>query len=229
MTFLLKGMDLTLKATKLLIHTALVTLLLQQSTSAFTVVKNVNSDKPPVEQVVIFEKGKPADHLSFVDDPNCKLSFTPAGAIECRIIGGAEIKPLIKWKPRDGVPAGIRLQDYDYLILTCRLEGDTKVANAQGRVTSQRPDNLWFGFTLFDTNGERLGSASLADPTPDKKTPDKTTVLKFPMSLIKFWDMENKGEVQDIGFPWSKPHPNITREFRLIIDKIVLADDPKPN
>jgi len=196
---------------------------------AFTVVKNVNSGKPPVERVVIFEKGKPTDHLSFVDDSNCKLSFAPDGAIECRIIGCAEIKPLIKWKPSEGVPAGIHLQDYDYLILTCRLEGDTKVANAQGRVTSQRPDNLWFGFTLFDTNGERLGSASLADPTPDKKTPDKTTVLKFPMSLIKFWDMDKKGEVQAIGFPWSKPHPNITREFRLIIDKIVLADDPKPN
>ena len=42
---------------------------------AFTVVKNVNSGKPPVERVVIFEKGKPADHLSFVDDSNCKLSY----------------------------------------------------------------------------------------------------------------------------------------------------------
>ena len=196
---------------------------------AFTVIKNVNSGKPPVEQVVIFEKGKPADYLSFVDDPNCKLSFNPDGAIECRIIGCAEIKPMIKWKPGEGVPAGIRLQDYNYLILTCRLEGDTKVTTAPGRVSSQRPDNLWFGFTLFDANGERLGSASLADPTPDKKTPDKTTVLKFPMGLIKFWDMDKNGEVQAIGFPWSKPHLNMIRDFRLIIDKIALANDPKPN
>ena len=49
------------------------------------------------------------------------------------------------------------------------------------------------------------------------------------MGLIKFWDMDKNGEVQAIGFPWSKPHLNMIRDFRLIIDKIALANDPKPN
>ena len=98
--------------------------------------------------------------LSFVDDPNYKLSFTPEGAIECRITGGAEIKPLIKWKPKAGVPAGIRLQDYDYLILTCRLEGDTKVANAQGRVTGQRPVRFHAVRCQWRTIGQRQPGGS---------------------------------------------------------------------
>lgn len=195
------------------------------SAPAFEIIKNINSGKPPVEKIVIFEKGKPTDHLSFVDDANCKLSFTQDGSIECRIIGNAEIKPLIKWKAKPGLPAGFRTQDYDYVILTCRLEGTAKVTNAKGKVTDSRAANLWFGFSFFDANGESLGSGSLADPTADKVTPEKTTVLKFPMILVRFWDMDKTGEVQAIGFPWSKTRPDINRDFRLVIEKIALAVD----
>jgi hypothetical protein len=180
-----------------------------------------------MEKIVIFEKGKPTDHLSFVDDPNCKLSFTPDGSLECRIIGNAEIKPIIKWKPKPGLPAGFRTLDYDYIILTCRMEGNSKTTNAQGKVTETRPDNLWFGFSLFDANGERLGAVSLADGSVDIKTPATTTVLKFPMIMVRFWDMDKTGEVQAIGFPWSKTRPEVNRDFRLVIDKIAVVVDAK--
>ena len=196
-----------------------------QTVSAFDVIKNVNSLKPPVEKLVIFEKGKPTDHLSFVDDANCKLSFTPDGAIECRIVGNTEINPLIKWKAKEGLPAGFRLQDYDYVILTCRMEGTNKITDAKGTVSENRPANMYFCYTLFDLNGDRLGTANLADATTNGKTPDQTTVLKFPMILVRFWDQSKTGEVQAIGFPWAKTRSEINRDYRLIIDKIAVAVD----
>ena len=111
--------------------------------------------------------------------------------------------------------------------LTCRMEGNAKSTNAQGKVTETRAPNLWYGFSLFDANGERLGSASLADATADNKTPEATTVLKFPMALVRFWDMDKTGEVRSIGFPWSKTRPEINRDFRLVIEKIAVAVDAK--
>jgi hypothetical protein len=195
--------------------------------SGFDVIKNVNSGKPPIEKVVLFEKGKPHDHLSFVDDENCKLSYAADGAIECRIQGSAEIKPLLKWKETDGIPAGIRLQDYDYVIITCRLEGTVHTTNPNGKVTDTRPDNLWYGFSLYDANGEILGGCSFADPTEDKRTPDKTAVLKFPMMMVRIWHPENDGALAAIGFPWSKTRPTSNRDFKLVVDKISLAVEPK--
>ena len=187
---------------------------------AFEVIKDINKD--PVEKLVIFEKGKPAKHLSFVDDANCKLAFTDDGAIECRIVGNAVIKPMIKWKG-NGLPDSFKLKEYGYLILTCRMEGTNKVTNG-GKTTDQRADNLWFPVCLFNDAGEVLGSASLADPTPDKRTPDKSTTLKFPMVQLSFWG-PGRGDVSAVGFSWSKTHDNITRDFRVVIDKIAFAND----
>jgi len=198
---------------------------LNQKVSAFDVIKNVNSGKPMIEKLVIFEKGKPTDHLSFVDTENCKLSFTADGSIECRIQGNLEIKPLIKWKAKEGLPAGFRLRDYDYIILTCRMEGTNKITAANGKVNENRPPNLWYGFQLYDANGIRQGTASLADVTDTLTTPDKTTVLKFPMTLIRYWDLDKNDEIQSIGFPWGKTRPEINRDFRLIIEKIAVAVD----
>ena len=187
---------------------------------AFEVIKDIN--KEPVEKLVIFEKGKPAQHLSFVDDANCKLSFTKDGEIECLIVGNADIKPMIKWKG-NGLPDSFPLKTYGYLVLTCRMEGTNKVANG-GKTSDQRPDNLWFPVCLFNDSGEILGSASLADPTPDKCTPNKTTTLKFPMVQLSFWG-PGKGDVNAVGFNWSKTHANITRDYRVVIDKIAFAND----
>ena len=193
---------------------------LAQPLQAFEVIKDVN--KEPVEKLVIFEKGKPAGHLSFVDDANCKLAFAEDGAIECRIAGNAVIKPMIRWKG-NGLPDSFKLKEYGYLILTCRMEGTNKVTNG-GKTADQRAANLWFPVCLFNEAGEVLGSASLADPTPDKRTPDTTTTLKFPISQLSFWG-PGRGDVSAVGFSWSKTHDNITRDFRVVIDKIAFAND----
>jgi hypothetical protein len=197
-------------------------LTLSPEARAFEVIKNINSGKPPVEKLVIFEKGKPTDHLSFVDDANCKMSFAEDGSIVCRIINNAVIKPMIRWKG-GGLPEHFPLKEYDYLILTCRMEGTNKVTN-NGKTSDQRGDNLWFPVALFDDAGTLLGSASLADPTPDRRTPDKTTTLQFPKTLLTFWG-PGKGNVSAVGFSWGKTHDNITRDYTLVIDKIAFAND----
>ncbi|MFZ4779014.1 MAG: hypothetical protein ACOYM3_26915 [Terrimicrobiaceae bacterium] len=148
--------------------------------------------------------------------------MTEDGALECRIVGNAAIKPMIKWKG-NGLPDSFKLKEYGYLILTCRMEGTNKVTNS-GKTTDQRPDNLWFPVCLLNDAGEVLGSASLADPTPDKRTPDATTTLKFPIIQLTFWG-PGQGDVSAVGFSWSKPHDNTTRDFRVVIDKIAFAND----
>jgi len=198
---------------------------LAQAAAGFEVIKNINSGKPPVEKIVIFEKGKPADHLVFIDDADCKLSFTADGSIECRLLGTAEVKPMIKWKAKAGLPAGFRLQDYNYVILTCRLEGSFKVTDAKGKVADRRPSNSYFGFHFYDAEGVRQGVASLADGTATQIDPDKTTVLKYPMTVVRCWDGDKNGEVQAIGFPWGKKNPDTQRDYRLVIEKIALAVD----
>lgn len=198
----------------------LALLALSPGAHAFEVIKDINAE--PTEKLVIFEKGKPRDHLSFVDDANCKFSYLEDGSIECRIIGNSVIKPMIKWKGA-GLPDSFKLKQYDYLILTCRMEGTVK-STTNGRTTDVRPDNLWFPVALFNDAGEILGSASLADPTPDRRTPDKTTVLKFPMVQLTFWG-PGRGDVSAVGFSWSKTHDHMSRDFRLIIDKIAFAND----
>lgn len=187
---------------------------------AFEVIKDVN--KEPTEKLVIFEKGKPTKHLSFVDAENCKLSFTEDGSIECRITGNTPLKAMIKWKG-NGLPDSFKLKTYDYLILTCRMEGTVK-QTTNGKTSDLRPDNLWFPVVLFNDAGEVLASGSLADPTPDNRTPDKTTVLKFPMVQLTFWG-PGKGDVSAVGFTWGKTHDNQSRDFRVIVDKIAFAND----
>jgi hypothetical protein len=199
-------------------------LTLSASALAFTVVKNINTGKPPVEKIMIFEKGKPTDHLTFVDDANCKMSFTAEGAVEVRIIGNAQIRPQIRWKPRGDLKETFDANAYTYLILTCRLEGNIKETAPNGKITEKRPDNLWLPAVLYNTSGEPVGGANLADVTEDERTPDKTTVLKIPMILFTKQTANNSTKIQAVGFFWSQTRASSNRDFRLVIDKIALAD-----
>ncbi len=196
-------------------------LLLYGSATAFTVIKNVNSGKPPVEKVVIFEKGKPADHLT-IESSN-KTAFSADGAIESRIIGNDALKIVLRWKPKGELKQTFDTKDYGYLLLTLRLEGNTKTTMPDGKVTEQRADNLWFPVAFYDAAGERVASANLADATDDNKTPARTTTLKIPMILLTYWGHDTH-QIQGIGFWWDKTRANINRDFRLVVDKIALGE-----
>jgi hypothetical protein len=188
---------------------------------AFTVTKDINNAK--YDEKVIFQKGMPADHYTFVDQDSSKLSMTADGAIDCRIAGDGEVKAIIKWKPNSGLPATLSTKDYDELVVTCRMEGNIRKTDSRnGKVTTSRPDNLWFGVTIFDASDEMIGSVSLADGTADGKTPDKTVELRFPMSVVTFWG-PGGGDIAGVGFLWGKPGVGTSRDFNVVVDKIALA------
>lgn len=193
-----------------------------QMLPAFTVDKNVNAS-PPEEKVVIFEKGRPTDNVTFFDNENCKMTILPDGSLESRIVGNGEVKCGVKWKPRGDLKETFDSKDYKYVIITCRMEGNSKTTQPNGKVAEQRPDNLWFPAVLFNAAGERAGSANLADATENGRTPDQTTKLVMPMILFTFWSQDTS-QIQAIGFSWDKTRPNIQRDYRLIIDKIALAN-----
>ncbi len=188
---------------------------------AFKVIKNVNSGEPVVDKIVIFEKGK-TEGLTFKDDANCKMEIVD-GSIECKIIGNEAIAPKIYWTPNGDLKATFDPRKYNFLILTCRLEGNTKQTNPTGKISELRPDNLWFVATLFNEKNERAGLANLADVSENTRTPDKTETLKIPMVLLT-QSPNDVTSIQAVGFMWSAAHANQYRDFKLVIDKISLAD-----
>jgi hypothetical protein len=193
--------------------------------SGFTVVKNVNTDAP-AEKFVIFDKSQPADHLVFVDTTSCKMARLDDGSIESRVTGNDTVRPTIEWKPSDSLPATFDATSLGYLILTFRVEGDTKQTDPNGKVRVVRGDNLWLGLALYDEDGTRLGILNTADFTDDQKTPAETTTIRVPLSLLAKPKDPNADprHVKGVGFYWDKTRPNIDRDFRIIIEKIVLAD-----
>ncbi len=194
--------------------------LLAPSAWAFEVIKDVNSGEPK-EKLVIFEKGKPTDHLVFIDEAHCKFGFAEDGSLECLITGNAEANPRIGWKGA-GLPESFDVLAHDYLILTFRVEGNHKVKRGE-KMVDMRAGNMWVPVALYDSAGEVVGSANLADPTPDQITPESTVTLRFPKSLLTYWG-PGKGQVSAVGFKWSKASPDTERNYRIVIEKIVLAD-----
>jgi hypothetical protein len=192
---------------------------------AFNVVKNVNDGRAPEEKLVLFDKGKPHDHIIVEDKVgNCKTGFTPDGAIEIIITGNTPIQPTISWKPTGKIPESFNAREYNFLILTCALEGDIKRTSDKGTVSSTRADNLWLGVTLYDPANVRSGTANLATVSSDKRTPDKLVTLVIPMSLLSGGAFNDITKITGIGFPWNKTHDYNNRDFRLVIEKIALAN-----
>jgi hypothetical protein len=193
------------------------------SASAFTVAKNVNDGHALVDQVVFFEKGKPSEHLVLESTESCKTVIDTDGALDARIVGGDAVKVTIRWKPTGDLKKTFDAASYDYLVLVCRLEGCNKSTQPNGKVIEQRADNLWFGPSLVNDNGETVGCANMADVAPDQKTPSQTVTLKFPMILLTNWGKETS-RIQAVEFAWGKTNPTVSRDFRLVIEKISLAN-----
>lgn len=219
-------MKITPRPFRLATAAAILTLSLVSAftAQAFTVTKDVNSGQAPVEKVVIFEKGQARDLLTFSDTPECKLAYTDDGSIESRITGNRAFQFNIGWKPRPGVPEALNFDDYDCVVLTCRMEGTLKVTAPNGKVDEKRGDNLWFPASLFDAAGKRVGMANLADATKDGRTPAQTTTLVIPKVLFTFWPQEgDPKKITSVGGEWNEARSNQQRDFRLVIDKIAFA------
>lgn len=199
-------------------------LLLAGPVWAFKVIKNVNSGKPLEDKVVLFDKGKPADFLVFSDPANCKLNKD--GAIECSITGDKAIRYIIHWKPHGTVEESFDGSKYNYLVLTFRVEGSNKTTDAKGKVTAARAGNLWMGILLTDPKDNWTGSVNPADMTDDGSTPDKTVTLNIPMSLMTNHNGPDidPHHITGLGFNLGGTHPGTVHDFRIVIDKISLAE-----
>jgi hypothetical protein len=191
----------------------------------FTVTKNVNSGKAPVEKVVIFEKGKGAGQLSF-GGVGPKFKVAEDGSLELPVTGHEMVKPIIRWKEGDGRPASFDPADYTYLLVTLSFEGNVKQTMPNGKVTESRPDNLWFSIALFDAKDQWPTIMGLAEFTADSKTPSKITTLKVPLSLFAKSHNPNADvkHINGVGFYWDKTREGTNRDFKLVIEKIALAD-----
>lgn len=202
---------------------ALITFLaMAGAATAFEVTKNVNTGKPPVEKVVLFQKGQPQESVIFFDNENCRMSFAPDGVIEARITGNGEVKCGVNWKPEGSRGETFNTKDFGHVVITCRLEGSNKTTGSSQ--PGQRPDNLWFAATLFNATGQPVGSANLADGTADERTPDQTTTIVLPMLLFTYFGDHDSSQVRGVGFTWPKARANVDRDYRLVIEKIALAE-----
>ena len=200
-------------------------LLLPWGAQAFTVEKNVNSGAPPIEKIVIFDKGQPHDHIILKDATgNTKPGFAADGAIEVKITGNKEIKPMISWTPKGDLKESFDPSQYSYVIIRMALEGDVKRTFPNGKISGSRPDNLWFSAMLYDKAGERSMPASLSAVTDDDRTPDKMVTLKIPTILFTKGAFNDIKNIVAIGFPWPNTHDYNDRQFRLVIERISLAD-----
>jgi hypothetical protein len=190
----------------------------------FTVTKNVNSGKPPVEKVVLFEKGKGAGQLSLEGSP--KFTVAEDGSLVLPVVGHDLVQPIIRWKEGDGRPASFDPSQYTFLILRMSFEGDVKTTMPNGKVTTSRPDNLWFSLGLYDAKDQRAGLVGLAEVAEDSKTPSRMVTLKVPLTL--FAKSRNPAvdvkHINGIGFYWDKTRETANRDFKLVIEKIALAD-----
>jgi hypothetical protein len=177
-----------------------------------------------VEKVVLFEKGKGAEHLSF--EGVGKFAVAENGSLELPVTGHGLVKPIIRWKEGEGRPASFDPAAYTFLLVTMSFEGDVKTTMPNGKVTESRPDNLWFSIALFDAKDRWPTTMGLAELTPDDKTPSKMVTLKVPLSLFaksRNPEVDIK-HINGVGFYWDKTRETSNRDFKLVIEKIALAD-----
>jgi hypothetical protein len=155
-------------------------LLCLQPSSGFTVIKNVNTGQPPVEKVVIFDKTKGgATPVTFVSK-NCTPALAADGAIQCDITGNQKMSLQINWKPRADLPATFDATQYNFLLLTCRMEGVIHRADPNGKIADLPRGDLYFVATLVDPKDQNVGYCDLANLADDGKTPATTVTLNIP-------------------------------------------------
>jgi len=196
------------------------------STQAFTVIKNVNTGSPPVEKLVIFDKARgAANHVTFVVD-NATEALNADGAIQIDIAGNKKLNAEIHWKADGALGESFDATKYNFLMLTCHLEGKVQKTDPYSGKVSDMPvgGNMWLAAVLLDAKSQPVGYVNLADVAEDGKTPIATTVLPLPMALYWKGSPNDAHHVASIAFPWGDTHPEMNRDIHIIIDKIALAD-----
>jgi|GEM_PF-3484195 len=204
---------------------ALLLLIPALPAQAFTVTKDIHSEKPLEDKIVIFEKGKPSAHLSFTNSEECAFTLGKDGSLECKLVGSSICSAAIRWKEGNGLPKSFHSTDYDYLVVVCRIEGSSQTKGKKGDVNEQRNDTFpGFGFALLNDKGEVMAQANPAMGSENLKLPEKTETLKIPIPIMFFWHPEAAGDVHAIGIRAGATKAGTERNYRFVIDKISLSN-----
>ena len=191
----------------------------------FTVIRNVNSGQPPAEKIVLFDKSKGASNAVTFKVDNAPTSLNADGAIDSVITGNKKLDIEINWKPSAAIPETFDSAKYNFLMLTCHIEGVThKTDPYSGKVGDLPNGNLYFTAVLRDANGQNVGYANLADAAEDGKTPTTATQLAIPMILFSKFSPNDAHHIKGIAFVWGDTHPELNRDYHFIVDKIALAE-----
>ena len=196
------------------------------SAQAFTVIKNVNTGNPPVEKLVIFDKTKgAANKVTFVQT-EMPTAINADGAIQIDITGNVKSESEINWQPQGNLEKTFDATKYNFLMLTCHMEGKTVQTDLISGKTRDMPagGNMYFSAVLRDTNGQNVGWANLADVAEDGKTPIATVTLAIPMILYWKGAANDAHHIKGIVFPMGTTHDGFDRQLHFIIDKIALAE-----
>jgi hypothetical protein len=199
-------------------------MLADSSGRAFTVIKNINSGNPPEEKLVIFDKNRKNNQVTFAST-GCTTTLMADGAIQTDITGHDKMQVEINWKPHDGLGETFDATQYNFVMITCHLEGTIHRTDAiSGKVSDLPLGNLYFVAALWDAKDQPVGYTNLADVTEDHKTPMATATLAIPMILFTKGSANDPQHVKGVGFEWGDTHDYLNRDMHLIVDKIALAD-----
>ena len=193
---------------------------------AFTVIKNVNTGKPPVEKLVIFDKARGAANKVVLVANDGQIAINADGAIQIDILGNAKASPEINWKPDGALGETFDATQYNFLMLTCHMEGKTVQTDPISGKTRDLPakGNMYFSAVLRDKNDQGVGYANFADVSEDGTTPLTAVTLPIPMVMFYKGSPNDIHHIKGIAFPWSTTHPDMSRDLHIIIDRIALAE-----
>jgi hypothetical protein len=194
--------------------------------NAFTVIKNVNTGNPPIEKIVIFDKARGAANKVVLVANDGAIALNADGAIQIDIIGNAKASPEINWKPDGALGETFDATQYNFLMLTCHMEGKTVQTDPISGKTRELPakGNMYYAAVLRDKDGQGVGYANLADVSEDGNTPLTVVTLPMPMVLFYKGSPNDIHHIKGIAFPWGTTHPDMSRDLHIIIDKIALAE-----
>jgi len=196
---------------------------------AFTVTRNINSDKPPKDLLVVFDKTskdaksfKPTDRFN-----NAEFSFAADGALQIKIATREASEILLPF------PELFDIRKANFILLTYKVEGQWRQA-WQGNFGAwashkEKPRKTWWGIYTTDTAGIRSTEGTGFDTTsPDGHPPTEMKTVRLPATLFAKRPNEDAGADPAVTaallFNIGGIRDFEEREYVITIDRISVAE-----
>jgi len=191
---------------------------------ALTVIKDVNSGKPPKELMVVFDKtSKDAKSFKPVDRKgNAQFSFADDGALQIKItrLGSELVFPF---------PQEMDIAKANLILFTTKLEGQFRTS-WQGNWGQWQPyagSKMWWGAFVVDADGQRsAGYANLDAVSPDGFFPTEMKTISIPAMFFtrKAEGFGDPARTAALMIIVGEQRDTYEREFTITIDRIVVAE-----